>query len=96
MEELIMRVFCNISVKELLAMERSYTAFIFLIDAIKELAENESANVKVKNNKLILFQKLLETYPELPFYKFAELFQVVGKDLSDEDYQRLVTLAFHR
>ena len=95
-EESIMRKVRNISVKEILSMERSFPAFLLLIDTITELAKNEDSNPEAKDNELLLFQRLLENYPELPFYKFAELFQLVGRNLRDEDYQRLVTFAFHK
>lgn len=86
----------NISVKEILSMERSFPAFLLLIDTITELAENETSDQEAKDNELLLFQRLLENYPELPFYKFAELFQLVGRNLRDDYYQRLVTFAFHK
>ena len=91
-----MRKVRNISVKEILSMERSFPAFLLLIDTITELAENEASDPEAKDNELLLFQRLLENYPEMPFYKFAELFQLVGRNLRDEDYQRLVTFAFHK
>ena len=91
-----MRKIRNIPIKEILSMERSLPAFLLLIDTITELAENENSNPEAKDNELLLFQRLLENYPELPFYKFAELFQLVGRNLRDEDYQRLVTFAFHK
>ncbi|MGN8963507.1 hypothetical protein [Bariatricus sp. HCP28S3_D3] len=91
-----MRRVRNISVKEILSMERSFPAFLLLIDTITELAENEASDPEAKDNELLLFQRLLEDYPELPFYKFAELFQLVGRNLKDEAYQRLVTFAFHK
>lgn len=91
-----MRKARNISVKEILSMERSFPAFLLLIDTIKELAENEASDPDAKDNELLLFQRLLENYPELPFYKFAELFQLVGRNLKGEDYQRLVIFAFHK
>lgn len=91
-----MRRVRNISVREILSMERSFPAFLILIDTIIELAENEASDPEAKDNELLLFQQLLENYPELPFYKFAELFQLVGRNLQDEDYQRLVTFAFHK
>lgn len=95
-EENTMRKIRNIPIKEILSMERSFPAFLLLIDTITELAENENSNPEAKDNELLLFQRLLENYPELPFYKFAELFQLVGRNLRDEDYQRLVTFAFHK
>ena len=95
-EENTIRKIRNIPIKEILSMERSFPAFLLLIDTITELAENENSNPEAKDNELLLFQRLLENYPELPFYKFAELFQLVGRNLRDEDYQRLVTFAFHK
>lgn len=92
----IVRGVRNVSVKEILSMERSFPAFLLLIDIITELAENEASDPEAKDNELLLFQQLIEKYPELPFYKFAELFQLVGRNLRDEDYQRLVTFAFHK
>lgn len=91
-----MRRVRNISMKEILSMERSFSAFLLIIDTIIELAENEDSDSEAKDNELLLFQHLLRNYPELPFYKFAELFQLVGRNLRDEDYQRLVTFAFHK
>jgi hypothetical protein len=50
-EESIMRRVCSISVKEILSMERSFPAFLLLINTITELAENEASDSVAKGSE---------------------------------------------
>ena len=56
----------NVPLQEILSMERSIPGCLLIIDAIRDLAENDLEDLETKENEMLLFQKLLETYPELP------------------------------
>ena len=84
-----MRKVQNISVKEILSMERSFPAFLLLIDTIKELAENEASDPDAKDNELLLFQRLLENYPELPEDKLYEKMHELNAEYLDDERQNL-------
>lgn len=73
----------NVSLQEILSMERSIPGCLLIIDDIRDLAENDLEDLETKENEMLLFQKLLETYPELPFYKFIEMFSLVGDHLME-------------
>lgn len=87
----------NISLDELTGMERSLASCLLLIDTISEMSRRlQPEETALRHGLFVLLKKLFYEYPDIPFYKFAELLSLAGSDLTQEEYQDVITCAFRQ